>query len=268
MIISFDDDFNIRRIANSGQCFRFIEKENEIFENTALGHVLRMRQTGEAKVDFDCDSAEFDNFWRSYFDLDTNYSDIRKKAANDPFLNYCCSNGVGIRILKQDSWETFISFIISQRKSIPAIKTSIERLSRACGAKLSENSHAFPTSEAILSCDPSLLESCGLGYRLPYIIEAAESYANGSFSVPRLNSLSDEKLFEELKKYNGVGDKVASCTALFGFHRLDFFPKDVWIKRALENKYPQGFDFDLYAPYNGVIQQYIFFSYRPGLTDK
>ena len=112
MIISFDDDFNIRRIANSGQCFRFIEKENEIFENTALGHVLRMRQTGEAKVDFDCDSAEFDNFWRSYFDLDTNYSDIRKKAANDPFLNYCCSNGVGIRILKQDSWETFISFII------------------------------------------------------------------------------------------------------------------------------------------------------------
>ncbi|MCR4757311.1 MAG: DNA-3-methyladenine glycosylase 2 family protein, partial [Butyrivibrio sp.] len=76
------------------------------------------------------------------------------------------------------------------------------------------------------------------------------------------DKLSDEELMEELLKLFGVGVKVANCEILFGYHRLDAFPKDVWINRVLETKYPKGFDFEGYAPYNGVMQQYLFFYSR------
>lgn len=267
MIVKIDDDFDIRKIANSGQCFRFKETQNDIFENVAMGRILRIRQIDPHTLDFDCSDEEFKNIWSNYFDLCTDYKSIRESVSDDCFLSSCAQKGAGIRILRQDAFETFISFIISQRKSIPAIKTSIERLSAACGTKIDNTHYAFPTALAIQSCDDDLLAPCGLGYRLPYIKSAASTFVSDSALPSLLNELSDDELFEKLKTFNGVGDKVASCTALFGFHRLDFFPKDVWIKRALENKYPHGFDYEKYTPYNGVLQQYIFFSYRPGLTD-
>lgn len=267
MIKKFNDDFDIRKIANSGQCFRFKEIDENVFENIAFGKILKIRALENGAADFDCDEKEFDAVWTKYFDFETDYRNIREMTSEDPFLNRCAADGAGIRILRQDTFETFVSFIISQRKSIPAIKTSVERLCSLSGEKIDGSHYAFPSPETILNCDDASLAACGLGYRLSYIKNAAEAFASDSNLIDKLSSLSDAELFEELKTYNGVGDKVASCTALFGFHRLDFFPKDVWIKRALETKYPKGFDFDKYAPYNGVIQQYIFFSYRPGLTD-
>ena len=56
----------------------------------------------------------------------------------------------------------------------------------------------------------------------------------------------------------GVGIKVASCVSLFGLHHLDAFPVDVWIRRVLEAEYPGGYPYELYSPYNGVYQQYMF----------
>ena len=128
--------------------------------------------------------------------------------------------------------------------------------------KIDDDNYAFPTPVQILSADADKLAGCGLGYRLPYIRLAAEVFYSEPAILKRLDKLSDEELLEELKKMQGVGDKVASCIALFGFHRLNFFPKDVWINRALDEHFPNGFNFTAYAPYNGVIQQYIFYAYR------
>jgi N-glycosylase/DNA lyase len=80
--------------------------------------------------------------------------------------------------------------------------------------------------------------------------------------LDKLNDMSDEDLKETLLSFYGVGDKVASCTMLFGFGRLNTFPIDVWIRRALEQKYRSGFPFERYKPYNGIMQQYIFEYYR------
>ena len=261
------DDFNLKVIAESGQCFRFNENTDGSFSIIASGKVLNIKEITSGKnkehvFELDCSMKDFDKIWSSYFDIETDYSSIRKLAVNDAFLKECSAFSEGMRILNQDKWEMTISFIISQRKSIPAIKTSIERLCKLCGDKISDNAYAFPTPNQILSADVNKLASCGLGYRLSYILSSAETFYSDPDYVKRLETLSDEELIEELKKMQGVGDKVASCIALFGFHRLNFFPKDVWIYRALDEHYPSGFDFDLYKPYNGVIQQYIFFAYR------
>lgn len=271
MKLTITNDFNLNKIADSGQCFRFNQIEDNLYQTVFDGKVLRIKELGSNTYDFDCSKKEFEKIWKNYFDLDTDYAKIRMSMQDNAFLNECASFGEGIRILNQDKWEMLISFIISQRKSIPAIKTSIERLCEACGDKIDEMNYSFPSPVQIVSCKASKLEACGLGYRLPYILNAANMMYENPHLLEDLDKktrgknttkANDELLLDELKKLHGVGDKVASCVALFGFHRLNFFPKDVWINRALAEKFPNGYDYEKYAPYNGVVQQYIFYSYR------
>ena len=82
--------------------------------------------------------------------------------------------------------------------------------------------------------------------------------ASGAVDLESWVNLEDDALMEKLLSLYGVGVKVANCEILFGYHRLDAFPKDVWINRVLDRKYPDGFMFDKYAPYNGIMQQYLF----------
>ena len=256
------DDFDLETIAKSGQCFRFIKTGEKEYKINAFSKVLTIKDLGNNTFDFDCSKSDFDKIWSDYFDLKTNYSEIRKMVKGNDFLEKCAEYSKGMRMLKQDKWEMLISFIISQRKSIPAIQTSIERMSKLCGQKIDEENYAFPTPVEILSASVEDLASCGLGYRLDYILKASQTVYGNPGLLDSYNELSDDELFAKLKEMQGVGDKVASCISLFGYHRLNFFPKDVWINRALSEHFPNGYDFSLYAPYNGVVQQYIFFAYR------
>ena len=45
---------------------------------------------------------------------------------------------------------------------------------------------------------------------------------------------------------------------LFGLHQIDAFPIDTHIRQILNKYYPDGFDFDRYKGYAGIIQQYMF----------
>ena len=86
------------------------------------------------------------------------------------------AEGAGIRVLRQDSWEMLISFIISQRKSIPAIRKCIESMAASFGHAIEtefETVYSFPTAEALAAATDRSLHDCGLGYRLPYIQDAA-----------------------------------------------------------------------------------------------
>lgn len=257
-----NEDFNIKKIAESGQCFRFNEVAQNEFRLVAKERILTVKLLNDNLLDFSCDEEEFNALWKHYFDLETDYSKIRDKVIDDSFLLYCVDYGKGIRILNQDIFETVISFIISQRKSIPAIKTSVEKLCILAGNEIENGIYSFPTPECILRQKSEDLAACGLGYRLDYVLAASEYFYENKKIINELSLMSDEDLFNELKSIKGIGDKVASCISLFGFHRLNSFPKDVWINRALSDKYPNGFDFNLYKPYNGVIQQYIFYAYK------
>ena len=68
---------------------------------------------------------------------------------------------------------------------------------------------------------------------------------------------------EELMKINGVGPKVADCALLYGFHKLEAFPTDVWIKKVLNEYYPDGFP-QTFSKHAGIAQQYLFHSIRCG----
>ena len=101
-----------------------------------------------------------------------------------------------------------------------------------------------------------------LHIEFPFGTSASIFVSEGKINFEELQKADDKRAIEVLTEIYGVGVKVASCIALFGMHHLNAFPRDVWMKRILENEYPNGYPFADYAPYNGVYQQYMFAYYR------
>ena len=268
MEIQIQDDFDLDKIARSGQCFRWQNAGESAWRIVHKGQCLLIRELGEGRYRLSCSEEAYHTHWRSYFDLDEDYREIRAKikAEDDPFLHTACTYGKGIRILRQDPWETLVSFIISQNKNIPAIRNCIALLCAAAGESMTddmgEKYTAFPSPEAILGMSEEQLRACRLGYRWKYVRSAALAVAEGALDLSALMSADEEKTLACLTAVQGVGVKVASCVSLFGLHHMDAFPVDVWIKRILTNEYPAGYPTERYRPYNGVYQQYMFFYYR------
>lgn len=259
-------ELDMAAIADSGQCFRLTEEEPGRYALVALGRALSIERAGDGWR-FGCSQAEFDAVWRGYFDLDTDYGALRALIdPQDAYLTRAAAFGAGIRMLRQDPWETLAAFIISQRKSIPAIRHCIEALSACYGEPVSgaEGRRAFPSAERLAALEPDGFAVCSLGYRGKYLSAAAQMAASGQLDLASLNALPDEAAASALRAVPGVGEKVADCVLLFGYHRLSRFPRDVWINRVLEREYPAGFPAERYAGCEGVMQQYLFYYARRG----
>ena len=268
MKIEINDDFDLTAIHKSGQCFRWEPIGPEAYRIPFRGSCLRIRSIGENTWAADCTIEEYETVWRGYFDLAEDYAAIRGRIdpAENPFLARAAERGRGIRILRQDLWETLVSFIISQNRNIPAIRRSIELLCRRAGERrldrAGEEYYTFPSPEAVAALSEEALRACALGYRCRYVRAAAEFAHSGALRELQRESLTDEEALSGLMRVCGVGVKVASCVTLFGLHRLDSFPVDTWIRRVLQNEYPNGYPRERYRPYNGVYQQYMFALYR------
>ena len=259
-------DFDLERIFECGQCFRWDADENGEYTGVALGRAARIRKCGQS-VFISGTAAEFLSIWRDYFDLERDYAAIRRVLAVDDFMEKACEFGTGIRILRQDRWEALCSFIISQCNNIPRIKKIISALCEEFGDKFTfegRDMYTFPAPQRLACLQPENLAPIRCGYRAEYIIDAARMVEGGTLDLEALSKLSPPEARAELKKVRGVGDKVADCAVLFGLHMLDAFPVDVWMKRAVAKNYGKGFDPAIFSPYAGVAQQYIFHYTRVG----
>ena len=261
MIVPKNPHLNLAAIADSGQCFRW-QKRGNGYMIPALGKVLCANELPDGALELSCTEEEYRLLWRGYFDLDTDYGAMTAiLPANDPYLRAAAEYGQGIRILRQDPWETLISFLISQRKNIPAIRQAVEKLCQTAGRVMEEDTerpiYAFPSPAELLRLGEEGLRACGLGYRTPYVLRAAEVFS-GETDLNGFHALEDEALLHALCALYGVGPKIAQCVMLFGFHRLNAFPVDVWIQRVEEKRYPDGLQPERFAPFAGVMQQYMY----------
>lgn len=249
-------EFDLAKTLDCGQCFRFDEGEDGIWSGIAPFGLLKMRQEGENVTFFDTDRERYEKLIAPYLDLDTDYAAIRDLLCADPTLAAAAAYACGIRIMRQQPWETLCSFIISQNNNIARIKGIISRLCEGFGEK-TEGGYAFPTAERLAALEPADLAPLRAGFRDKYIIDAARKVASGEVDFEKVAAAGSDDARAELEKIKGVGDKVADCALLFGFHRLEAFPRDVWIKRAMAALFPQGLP-QFALPYAGVAQQYIF----------
>lgn len=262
MIITITDDFDLKKIADSGQTFRCRIFDDGTYRFITREYILYIKKIENTQYEISCSLEEWEKVWMSYFDFDRDYAKIRRDFQDDLFLTMAADVGEGIRILRQDAWEMLISFIISQRKSIPAIKSCIEKICTLCGNKIQterEEVFAFPIPAALYKADTDKLAACGLGYRLPYIQNAATRIYEEPTFLQDAEELDDSNLLERLKLIKGVGDKVANCIMLFAYKRTSSAPVDTWINKVIQQKYDGINPFPNWGDVAGIAQQYIFY---------
>ena len=292
--------FDAGKIAASGQVFRMYETEPGVFDIYSADKHLRLTEEhGEAKESKACSDGQNKDsitlrlycperdlpYWRRYLDLDRDYEAVTGLLdAKDGYLNRCCAAGRGIRILRQDTWEMMISFIISQQKQIPSIRKCIEGLCAKLGTRMEDGSHAwysFPTAAQIAAAGPAGVQGLSLGYRERYIYETAVQFLDHGIPDETLAAMPYEDAKKYLLSFTGIGEKVANCILLFGAGFVDAFPIDTHIKDILYREYylpdlcgkapvPQekltmtDYDritdeyFRKYSGFRGIVQQWIF----------
>lgn len=274
-----------------GQAFRYerliCEENYTEYLTIAYGKIINVgqREVGEL-IFFDPWTKEYEEAVSKYFAFDTDFEKIRLdiiSRTDSDWLKNAAESAKGIVILKQDPWESIFSFIISQNNNIPRIRKIIRSISAEYGenlAQLEENKgcpvnkpncyagcpeckncgicYSFPTPMAIAERPDGLLPSKP-GFRYKYLLDAAEKVCCGKVDIQKIEETKNyEYTLGELKQILGVGDKVASCAALFGFGNLEAFPIDVWMKRAIDEHFDGKLDPATLGPYAGVAQQYIF----------
>ena len=209
---------------------------------------------------FNTTEHDFESIWRKYFDLDRDYGAVNKKIGKNEILKSAAKYSFGIRILNQEPWETLCSFIISQNNNIKRIKGIISRLCDNFGED-NGGYRAFPTAEKIAECSLEDLAVLRSGFRAKYILDAAQKISSGEIDLEKLKAVHTDAARDELMKIKGVGPKVADCALLFSLCHIDAFPKDVWIKRAMQALFGGELPEEA-KPYAGIAQQYIFFYAR------
>lgn len=263
MEINIADDFNLQAIANSGQAFRAKEIDNDIYRFIIRNHILYINELSSGKFNISCPNEEWHSIWEPYFDLNRKYESFRDSIfPKDKFLLKTYDYSKGIRILKQDPWETLISFILSQRKSIEETKITVESLASTFGKSIItpyETIHLFPSAIEISKASTKELEKCKLGYRLSYIQDAIQKVMSGIVNLRLVECYSDVNLIKTLMQIKGVGCKIASCVGLFSYGRTGLIPTDTWIKKVIDKRYGGNDPLPSYGEIAGIMQQYIFY---------
>jgi len=250
------ENFDLKQTLDCGQAFRWECDENNRWYGVADDKYLEIYRENDAIIFKNTTISEFEGFWRNYFDLDRNYGKIISVVSQDKTIAKAIEYADGIRILNQNPWEALCSFIISQNNNIPRIKGIINRLCENFGEN-KNGYYSFPSAEKIAKLYPEDLDILRCGFRAKYIIGAARKVASGEINLEKLRNIPYSTAAEALMKINGVGPKVADCTLLFGLGHIEAFPKDVWIKRAMEKLFGDELP-ECAKEYAGIVQQYIF----------
>lgn len=182
-----------------------------------------------------------------YFRMDTdNIRGIYDDLCRDPQVARMIWRYLGLRLLRQDPWECLASYICSRANSVDNISKNTETIAKLSGrtARLDDDRrYLFPTPAELLKAgEPQLngLNLIGIRHPGPTLLAVAQRVVSGELDLDELKQYGHryETVIDELRKSDGVGYKIADCVALFGLNRVEAFPYDRWVNRAMQEWYP------------------------------
>jgi N-glycosylase/DNA lyase len=230
---------------NSGQVFLW-----EKFDNSWYGiygdHVLKFSTSAPNDDGTKDNGIEFFSFpdfkgWEErIFRLDDNIQKILSGFSNDSLISEAIKRYPGLRLMRQEPHQCMLSFVCSSNTNIPMIRRMLRNLCRKYGTKLvvdGKEFFTFPRVDSLNRASVSELLSCGVGYRAKAIKAVAHSIADGNIDANDLMRASYDDAKEELLKIYGIGNKIADCILLFSLEKLEAFPIDIWIAKALSLHY-------------------------------
>lgn len=258
-------NFDIAQICKCGQMFNFFVNQKGNYCIISGQEFAEVEQKSNSIHILTSNPSYFVN----YFDLQTNYEEIIKAVSFNDIMLKATYYGGGIRIVRQQLYETIVSFIISACNNIKRIQGIIKRLCVNLGERLQNGEYGFPTLKSLAEKDENFFCNIGCGYRAKYLQETCKVLYSTDIlqKLPTLNTIDARKLLTSL---SGVGNKVADCILLFGLQRTDVFPTDTWIKKVYHLHFENGhsdekisdFFVDLFGRHSGVAQQYLFYYQR------
>ena len=254
-IILHEENMTLDDTLDCGQAFRWEAVPSDYFR-TYRGHFknipLTISETEHDGGNFilhGVSEEDFLNIWYDYFDLGTDYGELKRRFSEDETLAKACGYAKGVRLLKQDAEECLISFILSQNNNIPRIKGIIGRLCEMYGG--------FPDFDMMKGVTAEELAPLRAGFRAKYIEDCVRRVTGGDLSLKCISDMPTEQAKQALMTVKGIGPKVAMCVLLFGFNKTDAYPVDVWIKRVNERFYPNGLP-ECVKGVEGIAQQFLF----------
>lgn len=265
-------NFNLDKILGNGEGNRWNKELDGSYTGVVKSKILNIAQDDKNVYFNNTNLKDFQNIWFEYFDLGRDYDEINNKLkAIDNYIGRAVDYLNGMRILGEDEWEMMITFIISANNSMTMLQKVVENLSEKFGDYLGEHKgrkyYAFPTPKQLSLASLEDIRSCKTGYRYKYIKSAADNIVNNGVDIYKFKELDTKKCIEELKKFDGVGTKVADCIALFGMKKYDTFPMDVWMQRIMKKLYIKEdmsiekirkYSIDKFGELSAFVQQYLF----------
>ncbi|MCS7235881.1 MAG: DNA-3-methyladenine glycosylase 2 family protein [Armatimonadota bacterium] len=260
---------HLARTLQSGQAFRWCWR-GPVAEGVVGGGVWRLRPVPGGVVAAVLGGRGCPGTLRRYLVGWGPLGRLEAALARDPVLARVLPHTRGISILAQDPWEVLATFVISQNNNIPKIACSVARLCEALGEPIGSPPVAwtFPSPEAVAEAPELVLREALLGYRAPYLREAARRVARGDLDLHRLRALPTDEARRALLELPGIGEKVADCVLLFGLGHRAVFPVDVWVRRAVQHLYfggkhktpraLRGWALDRFGELAGLAQQHLY----------
>ena len=267
-------NFIPEQVFECGQCFRWNKTETNSYVGVAFDKVIEIKSSHNNITLFNTNLQEFNEIWQKYFDFSRDYSEILKQASSHEIISKAAQYGSGIRILRQNLFETTVSFIISASNNIPRIKQIVENLCKNFGKEITYNGqlfYSFPDFKSLDGITEEDLAPIRSGFRAKYIVDAVKRANSGLLDFEYIDSAPTDDGRKMLLEVKGIGEKVADCILLFGAGKFDVFPVDTWIDKAMRALYPEKctnlkttrlLGRELFGENCGMIQQYLFFYAR------
>lgn len=273
------DYFNLKYTLECGQCFRWRNVEDNYYIGVIRDRVIAIRQVGNKLYVKSDNSKDLEKVVREYFELDKDYKEIEKRIAKvDNYIEKALKNTTGLRHLKQDFFETIISYIISANNNIPRISKSVNEISKRYGKEIEfegEKYYLFPRPEDLKDVTIDEYRECGVGFRDKYIYNTVKKINNKEIDLEQMQDLDTDKLRALLLTLMGIGPKVADCILLFSCSRQEVFPIDVWVERVMKKLYFDDKEVskkeilkyadEKFGKDAGIIQQHLFYNIRENL---
>ncbi len=272
---------------NSGQVFLW-EKHDDSWYGIYSKHVIRLTKAG-GRLEFSS-FPELESCEQKMFRLDDDIGRIRTEISHDPFVYKLVKAYPGLRLIRQEPHQCLFSFVCASNTNIPMIRRMLYNLTKKFGAPVQVDGKEFFTFPSVVDINRATVDelcACGLGYRVKAIKAVAESIASGKLDFGALKNASYEDAKKELLQVYGIGNKIADCVLLFSLEKLDAFPIDVWIARALASHYKwlykkqfgekitshqyellSGSIREYFGRYAGYAQQYIYYHMRQNAGKK
>ena len=274
--------FDLASTMECGQAFRWRQVNSpelgEHFEGVIFGNLVRAKQLG-SEVLFTSEPdppSTFGTILEDYLGLNHDLDSIYAGLSDDPVLARLVEKYPGLRILRQDPWECLVSFICSGNNNISRIKANVEDISSAFGRRIAvadgEERWEFPSPGALAEAGEQALRDLRIGYKAEYIDKTAQIVSDGRIDLFSLREAAYDEALEAVTYLPGVADKIGNCVTLFSLDKLESFPVDVHIERAVEREYAPRFNGkpltkprmrawaqERFGPHAGYANQYLFY---------